>query len=87
MNSCVLYNKRNSNGRGVATLVSHAKLYFSLSPSTKYFPVIQTTIFNFTVAKYLLLTQTQMILSFCSSPALFLVQYSKTICFDPLHVF
>lgn len=39
----------------VATLVSHAKFYSSLSPSTKYFSVIQTTIYNFTVAKYLLL--------------------------------
>lgn len=39
----------------VATLVSQAKFYSSLSPSTKYFPVIQTTIYNFTVAKYLLL--------------------------------
>lgn len=48
----------------VSTLVSHAKFYSSLSPSTKYFPVIQTTIFNFTVTKYLLLIQTQMILSF-----------------------
>lgn len=48
----------------VATLVSHAKFYSSPSPSTKYVPVIQTTIFNFTVAKYLLLIQTQMILSF-----------------------
>lgn len=68
----------------VATLVSHAKFYSSLSPSTKYVAVIQTNIFNFTVAKYLLLIQTQMILSFRSSLALFLVQYSKTICFDPL---
>ena len=38
---------------------------------------------SFTVAKYLFLIQTQMILSFWSSLALFLVQYSKTICFDP----
>lgn len=41
MNSCNPHNKRNSNGRA---LVSHAKFYSSPSPSTKYAPVIQTTI-------------------------------------------
>ena len=69
----------------VATLVSHAQFYSSPSPSTKYVPVIQTTILNFTVAKYLLLTQTQMILVF--DPLLLYFLFSIRKPFALIHYF